>query len=195
MRRSFTRSSRPSGPRSTPRRRTARALDPELVIVQAPRGSLEDLLPYRPALDIAGVDIYPVSDSPQVHSDLPSKDIGVVGDPDALDRAGGGDEAGVGDAADRVERRRPDACEAGARAALPVECGAAREAHQAIANGGARACRRRWRAGRCSSSTSRTPPPPLVPRDETFRSVAVAGGVFRDWFAPHDVHVYPFPRS
>jgi hypothetical protein len=25
-----------------------------------------------------------------------------------------------------------------------------------------------------------------------FRSVAVSGGAFRDWFAPHDAHVYRF---
>ena len=26
-----------------------------------------------------------------------------------------------------------------------------------------------------------------------FRSVAVAGSAFRDWFGPHDAHVYRFP--
>lgn len=51
-----------------------------VVIVQAPRGSLAGLVPYRPALDIAGVDIYPVSYPPGTHSDQPAKDIGLVGD-------------------------------------------------------------------------------------------------------------------
>jgi hypothetical protein len=36
------------------------------------------------------------------------------------------------------------------------------------------------------------PPPPIVPTNQKFRSVALADGAFRDWFAPHDVHVYRF---
>jgi hypothetical protein len=62
--------------------RKVNALDPDhpLVIVQAPRGSVDGLVPYRPALDIAGVDIYPVSYPPGVHSDRKNKDISVVGD-------------------------------------------------------------------------------------------------------------------
>jgi hypothetical protein len=36
------------------------------------------------------------------------------------------------------------------------------------------------------------PPPPIIPADQKFRSVAVSGGAMRDWFAPHDVHVYRF---
>jgi hypothetical protein len=35
-------------------------------------------------------------------------------------------------------------------------------------------------------------PPPLTPDHRVFRSVAVANGGFRDWFGPHDVHVYRF---
>jgi hypothetical protein len=34
-------------------------------------------------------------------------------------------------------------------------------------------------------------PPPIKPH-QVFRSVAVTGGAFRDWFGPHDVHVYRF---
>jgi hypothetical protein len=58
-----------------------KALDPKhpVVIIQAPRSPVSDLIPYRPAFDITGVDIYPVSYPPQVHSDLPNKDINVVG--------------------------------------------------------------------------------------------------------------------
>ena len=62
--------------------RVVNALDPDhpLVIVQAPRGSVQGLLPYRPAFDIAGVDIYPVGYPPGVHTDQKNKDISVVGD-------------------------------------------------------------------------------------------------------------------
>jgi hypothetical protein len=51
-----------------------------LVIVQAPRSTVAELTPYRPAFDITGVDIYPVAYPPGTHSDLPNKDINVVGD-------------------------------------------------------------------------------------------------------------------
>src|SRR5262249_3640047 len=37
--------------------------------------------------------------------------------------------------------------------------------------------------------------PPIEPGHQEFRSVGVANGSFRDWFAPHDVHVYRFPRG
>lgn len=49
-------------------------------IVQAPRGTVQTLLPYDPAYDIAGCDIYPVSYPPGVHSLLPNKEISMVGD-------------------------------------------------------------------------------------------------------------------
>ncbi len=65
------------------RGRTAlKALDPDhpLVVVQAPRGPVQDLVPYRRALDVAGVDIYPVGYPPGSHSDQKNKDISVVGD-------------------------------------------------------------------------------------------------------------------
>jgi hypothetical protein len=51
-----------------------------VVIVQAPRGPVQSLVPYRPAFDIAGVDIYPVSYPPGVHSDKRTTDLAVVGD-------------------------------------------------------------------------------------------------------------------
>jgi hypothetical protein len=59
-----------------------KALDPDhpVVITQAPLGTAASLTPYRPAFDITGADIYPVSYPPGVHSDLPNKDISVVGD-------------------------------------------------------------------------------------------------------------------
>ncbi len=62
--------------------RVVAALDPDhpLVIIQAPRGAVDALVPYRPAFDIGGVDIYPVSYPPGIHSDRGNHDISVVGD-------------------------------------------------------------------------------------------------------------------
>ena len=62
--------------------RRLRAVDPHhpLVIVQAPRSSVAQLAPYRPAFDITGADIFPVAYPPGEHSDLPNRDISVVGD-------------------------------------------------------------------------------------------------------------------
>lgn len=37
-------------------------------------------------------------------------------------------------------------------------------------------------------------PPPIGAGKQVFRTVAVAKGRFKDWFAPHDVHVYRFRR-
>jgi hypothetical protein len=59
-----------------------KALDPNhpVVITQAPLGTAASLTPYRPAFDITGADVYPVSYPPGVHTDLANKDISVVGD-------------------------------------------------------------------------------------------------------------------
>jgi hypothetical protein len=54
--------------------------DHPVVITQAPLGPVSDLIRYRPAFDITGADIYPVGYPPGAHSDLPNKDISVVGD-------------------------------------------------------------------------------------------------------------------
>jgi hypothetical protein len=35
-------------------------------------------------------------------------------------------------------------------------------------------------------------PPPIQPDKQQFRFVQVANGSFKDWFGPHDVHVYRF---
>jgi hypothetical protein len=58
-----------------------KSLDPNhpLVIVQAPLGPVADLIPYRPAFDITGVDIYPVSYPPGLHVKGSNRDINVVG--------------------------------------------------------------------------------------------------------------------
>jgi hypothetical protein len=35
-------------------------------------------------------------------------------------------------------------------------------------------------------------PPPIQPDKQQFRYVQVANGSFKDWFGPHEVHVYRF---
>jgi hypothetical protein len=62
--------------------RTLRASDPNhpVVITQAPVGTAAQLIPYRPAFDITGADIYPVSYPPGKHAGRGKHDIGVVGD-------------------------------------------------------------------------------------------------------------------
>jgi hypothetical protein len=62
--------------------RRLKQIDPvhPLVIIQAPRGPGSQLVPYRPAFDITGVDVYPVSYPPGVHTDSRNKDVSVVGD-------------------------------------------------------------------------------------------------------------------
>ena len=62
--------------------RRLKVLDPQhpLVIIQAPRSSVAQLVPYRPAFDITGADIFPIAYPPGLHSDLPNSDISVVGD-------------------------------------------------------------------------------------------------------------------
>jgi hypothetical protein len=51
-----------------------------LVITQAPIGTLAQLTPYRPAFDITGADVYPVSYPPGTHTRTGNRDISVVGD-------------------------------------------------------------------------------------------------------------------
>jgi hypothetical protein len=54
--------------------------DHPLWIVQAPRGTVATLKPYNETYDIGGIDIYPVSYPPGVHSDQPNKELSMVGD-------------------------------------------------------------------------------------------------------------------
>ena len=49
-------------------------------ITQAPRGSVESLLPYDPTYDVGAIDIYPIGYPPGTHGNLPNKNISVVGD-------------------------------------------------------------------------------------------------------------------
>jgi hypothetical protein len=62
--------------------KAVRETDPNhpVVIIQAPLGSVARLAPYRPAFDITGADIYPVSYPPGKHAGGRNRDIGVVGD-------------------------------------------------------------------------------------------------------------------
>jgi hypothetical protein len=62
--------------------RTLHESDPDhpVVITQAPVGTVAQLAPYRPAFDITGADIYPVSYPPGKHAGGTDRDIGVVGD-------------------------------------------------------------------------------------------------------------------
>jgi hypothetical protein len=51
------------------------------------------------------------------------------------------------------------------------------------------------RAGRVLFEYVQEPlPPPIRTGNQVFRPIAVTGGAFTDWFAPHDVHVYRFAR-
>jgi hypothetical protein len=54
--------------------------DHPVVIIQAPRGSLASLTPYRPAFDITGADIFPVSYPPGKHAGGRRRGIGAVGE-------------------------------------------------------------------------------------------------------------------
>jgi hypothetical protein len=62
--------------------RKLRETDPShpVVITQAPVGTVAQLVPYRPAFDITGADIYPVSYPPGKHAGGRNSDIGIVGD-------------------------------------------------------------------------------------------------------------------
>ena len=50
------------------------------VIIQAPRGTAAELARYRPAFDITGADVYPVSYPPGVHAGKRGSGPGLVGD-------------------------------------------------------------------------------------------------------------------
>jgi len=51
-----------------------------LVLVQAPGSTAAQLTPYRPALDVTGMDVYPVSYPPGTHGGATNKTVTVVGD-------------------------------------------------------------------------------------------------------------------
>ena len=59
-----------------------KAIDPDhpVVIIHAPRGTVESLRKYNVTGDILGMDIYPVSYPPGRHSELPNRTLSLVGD-------------------------------------------------------------------------------------------------------------------
>jgi hypothetical protein len=71
---------RPAGPIRAYRRIKQIDTAHPVVIVQAPIGTVAQLTPYRPAFDITGADVYPVSYPPGVHTQTANRDISVVGD-------------------------------------------------------------------------------------------------------------------
>ena len=270
--------------------RRLKALDPQhpLVIIQAPRSTVAQLSPYRPAFDITGADIFPIAYPPGEHSDLPNRDISVVGDVTRkMVRAAGGKPvwmtlqiawSGTVTSARRpnVVPRFPTLHELRFMAYQAIACGArglmffgghlTQTARPVDARAGwnwtfweralrplvqeltstavapalvaadARpqvkstaqdldlitrrdgrflyviACRRGGATSRVGFTglpkkqngqpltggqvlfeyVQEPPPPPIGAGRQDFRSVSVANGGFRDWFGPHDVHVYRF---
>jgi hypothetical protein len=63
-------------------RAAIKAADPNhpMVIIQAPRGTVESLRRYNGTGDILGMDIYPVSYPPGIHSLLTNRTLSLVGD-------------------------------------------------------------------------------------------------------------------
>jgi hypothetical protein len=267
-----------------------KAIDPDhpLAITQAPRGTVAQLTPYRPAFDLTGADIYPISYPPGIHAGGKNRDISVVGDVTKRTvRAAGAKPVWItlqiawsGIAPSKknpgvvprfpsfhqerfmayqaivngarglaffgghmTQVMRPADAEAGwnwtfwervlrslvaeltSTAITPalVAPNAKAKVKSTAANielvtrqeGGflyVIAVRRggptsrvgfsglpRKRNGRpitggqvLSEFAQEPPPPPLAPGKQAFRSVAVSNGSFRDWFSPHDVHVYRF---
>src|SRR5262245_51257871 len=51
-----------------------------VVLIEAPRGTVESMRAYNPACDVVGADIYPIGYPPGEHSLLPNRNISLVGD-------------------------------------------------------------------------------------------------------------------
>jgi hypothetical protein len=262
--------------------------DHPVVITQAPVGTVAELAPYRPAFDITGADIYPVSYPPGKHAGGPDRDIGVVGDVTRkMVKAAGRKpiwmtlqiawsgvvpsrqhpgnvprfptlnqerfmayQAIVNGArglsffgGQLTQVARPADAKAGwnwtfwelVLRPLLEELTSSSVAPSLVAPDASKAVKASSRdvelvtreaggflyviAVRRGSGTSRVTfsglprrqdrqpitggevlfeyvqdplPPPVEPSDQTFRTVRVAAGRFRDWFAQHDVHVYRF---
>jgi hypothetical protein len=262
-----------------------RTVDPDhpIVIIQAPLQPVAKLVPYRPAFDITGADIYPVGYPPGAHSDLPNKDISVVGDIAKKMVSAAGTKpiwmtlqiawSGVTPNQDRpglvprfptpqeerfmayqaivkgargliffggqlTQVMRPRDAQVGwnwtfweqvlkpllveltSPSVLPaLTAPVAQAAVTASASDVELTARRSGNtlhviACRRGGSTSRVTinglpasltagqvmfeyaqsplPPPIQPANQQFRFVQVANGSFKDWFGPHDVHVYRF---
>lgn len=257
-----------------------------LVITQAPIGTVAQLTPYRPAFDITGADVYPVSYPPGSHTKTGNRDISVVGDvtrkmvtaagtkpvwmtlqiawsgvapsaqnPDAVPRfptlqaerfmayqavvAGasglvffGGHLTQVASPTDAklgwnwsfwTEVLRPLVAElsspavqaalAAPKAPRAVKASTA-DVELVTRQDGAHlyviAVRRKGATSTVGFSglpasahtgevlgewVQRPLPPPVGGGSQVFRPVAVQGGAFRDWLAPHDARVYRFARA
>jgi hypothetical protein len=270
-----------------------RTVDPDhpVVIIQAPLQPAATLTAYRPAFDITGADIYPVGYPPGAHSDLPNKDLSVVGDvtkkmieaagtkpiwmtlqiawsgvtpnqqrpelvprfPSLFDERFMAYQAIVNGARGLVffggqltqvmrprdaqlgwnwtfweQVLRPLLVELTSPSVLPALTAPVAQAQvSASAADVELTARQRGTtlhviAVRRGGSTSRVTfsglppkqggapltagqvmfeytqdplPPPIQSDKQQFRSVQVAGGSFKDWFGPHDVHVYRFNRA
>ena len=61
-------------------------------LVQAPRGTVQSLKRYHDGWDVGGIDIYPISYPPGVHSLKPNKEISMVGDYSQMMREVAGDK-------------------------------------------------------------------------------------------------------
>jgi hypothetical protein len=257
--------------------------DHPVVIIQAPLQPVATLTPYRPAFDITGADIYPVGYPPGAHSDLPNKDISVVGDVTKKMVAAAGSKpiwmtlqiawSGVtpsqqrsdlvprfpslfderfmayqaivngarglvffGGQLTQVMRPRdaqlgwnwtfweqvlkPLLVELTSPSVLPALTAPVAQAGVTASAADVELTARQTGttlhviAVRRGGSTSRVTisglppavaagqvmfeytqdplPPPIQADKQQFRSVQVAGGSFKDWFGPHDVHVYRF---
>ena len=106
-----------------------------LVIIQAPRGAVADLVPYRPAFDITGADIYPISYPPGLHAGTAEQGHQRRRGHHAKIAARRGQQGALDDAPDRLERRRPLTASTRQRAALPSLFQERFMAYQAIVNG------------------------------------------------------------
>ena len=262
--------------------------DHPVVIIQAPLQPVATLTPYRPAFDITGADIYPVGYPPGAHSDLPNKDISVVGDvtrkmvdaagskpiwmtlqiawsgvtpsqqrsdlvprfPSLFDERFMAYQAIVNGARGLVffggqltqvmrprdaqlgwnwtfweQALRPLLVELTSPSVLPALTAPVAQAAVTASAADVELTARQTGttlhviAARRGGSTSRVTfsglpakqggapltagqvmfeytqdplPPPIQADKQQFRSVQVAGGSFKDWFGPHDVHVYRF---
>lgn len=262
-----------------------RALDPDhpVVIIQAPRGTVAQLQPYRPAFEITGADIYPVAYPPGRHAGRANTDISVVGDvtktmvmaagakpvwmtlqiawsgtatsksrPDSVPRFpslpeerfmayqaivnGARGLLFFGGHLTQITRPRdakagwnwtfwelvlrpllleltstavgpalvaPDARAAVKASTRDVELVARQDDRflyvVAVRRGGATSrvtfsgLPRTIADGQVLFEYTQDPlPPPIGAGRQVFRTVGVANGVFRDWFGPHDAHVYRF---
>jgi hypothetical protein len=207
------------------------------VIIQAPRGTVADLTPYRPAFEITGADIYPVAYPPGQQAGRTNTDISLVGDlTKTMDEAAGAKAVWmtlqIAWSGTATTTTRPNVVPR-----FPSLFDERFMVYQAIVNGARglvffgghftqitrpRDAKAGWSwtfwnlvlkpllleltstavgpalvapdaAGQVLFEYTQDPlPPPIGLGEQVFRTVAVSSGSFRDWFGPHDAHVYRF---